>query len=149
MPIHFFSEDIDFQICDAQKIKNWIQEIIQTYDFRLSETEDLNYIFCSDNYLYQINVDYLSHDTLTDIITFDNSEKLNEIVGDIFISIDRVRENAQDLNINFEEELHRVLAHGILHLLGFQDKTKIQAEEMRQKENECLGILTRNDTKGK
>jgi len=141
MSIHFFSEDIDFQICDAEKVENWIQEVIQTYGFVLSETEALNYIFCSDNYLHQMNVDYLAHDTLTDIITFDNSEQPNEIVGDIFVSIDRVQENAQNLNVSFEEELYRVLIHGVLHLLGFQDKTKAQAEEMRQKENECLGKL--------
>lgn len=141
MPIHFFSEDIDFQICESQKIKYWMQEVIQAHGFTLSDTEDLNYIFCSDNYLHQINVDYLSHDTLTDIITFDNSEETKEIVGDIFVSIDRIRENAHHLNSDFEDELYRVLIHGVLHLLGFQDKTKIQAEEMRRKENECLEKL--------
>ncbi len=138
MAVYFFSEDIDFQLDNAEKVEKWLTETAQEYDFEFSETEDLNYIFCSDDYLHQINVEYLAHDTLTDIITFDNSETPNELAGDIFVSIDRVHENAETFAHNFEDELHRVLVHGLLHLLGFQDKTEIQAQEMRSKENEYL-----------
>jgi ssRNA-specific RNase YbeY (16S rRNA maturation enzyme) len=96
MAIHFFSEEIKFQLPQKIKRKNWLKEIADSEGFQITE---LNYIFCSDEYLYQINVDYLSHHTYTDIITFDNSEDENRIEGDIFISIDRVRENAKKHNV--------------------------------------------------
>lgn len=100
-----------------------------------------NFIFCSDAYLIQINREYLSHDTLTDIITFDNSDSPGLIETDIFISVERVKENASLLNIRHEKELHRVMIHGILHLLGFKDKTPQEKEIMRDKENEALSYL--------
>jgi rRNA maturation RNase YbeY len=91
---------------------------------------NLNYIFCSDNYLHQINVEYLDHDTLTDIITFDNSEEEETIEGDIFVSVERVEDNAKDLNVQFDDEILRVLAHGLLHLCGYDDHTDEEEAEM-------------------
>ena len=115
--------------------KNWLKQIAQSENFKIGE---LNYIFCSDEYLYKINVDYLDHHTYTDIITFDNSEKEKTIESDIYVSIDRVQENAKTHNISFEDELDRVLIHGVLHLCGYKDKTEEEEKNMRLKENESL-----------
>jgi len=101
----------------------------------------LNYIFCSDTYLHKINLEYLKHDTLTDIITFDYSEK-KQISGDIFISIDRIKENAPKFNQSTDIELNRVLIHGVLHLLGYKDKTPKEKETMRAKEDFYLTLLS-------
>jgi rRNA maturation RNase YbeY len=133
--IDFETEDINFELTNYQQVSEWIKQVIHKYDFEL---EALTFIFCSDNYLHKINLDYLDHDTLTDIITFDNSDEEGIIEGDIFISIDRVKENAQDLNVSFEDELHRVIIHGVLHLLGVDDKTPELKAIMRTKENESL-----------
>ena len=100
--------------------------------------ENLNYIFCSDSYLHKINLKYLNHDELTDIITFDNAETDGIIEGDIFISIDRIRENSLDFNKSFENELYRVIIHGVLHLAGYSDKNKIEKIEMRKLEDKYL-----------
>jgi rRNA maturation RNase YbeY len=108
------------------------------------QIKELNYVFCSDEYLYQMNVDYLNHDTYTDIITFDNSEKADELEGDIFISVDRVRENAKTLQVAEEVELTRVLSHGLLHLMGYKDKTKEEASLMRNKEEEAIELYRLN-----
>ena len=131
MAINFFTEDIPFKLSDKLKRKKWLKEIAQAENFKIGE---LNYIFCSDEYLYQINVDYLSHHTYTDIITFDNSEEEKFIEGDIFISIDRVKDNAEKLKQPEEQELSRVISHGLFHLMGYKDKTKVQASLMRTKE---------------
>ena len=133
--INFFSENIDFQLSNKQKIRQWLTQLIESHQFKITE---INYIFCDDSYLHQINIDYLQHDTLTDIITFDNSEKKGRIESDIFISIERVRENSQKFKNEFENELHRVMAHGVLHLLGFKDKTSSEKDMMRAKETEAL-----------
>ena len=133
--IHFFSENIDFDLSESQKITSWIEKIIVKEGF---EVHLLNYIFCNDEYLHQINVEYLKHDTYTDIITFDNSEKDKTIESDIFISVERVRENAIKFKTSFENELSRVLIHGVLHLLGYPDKSPEEAKIMRQKEQEAL-----------
>ncbi len=117
--------------------KKWLVQIAKEEGYKIKE---LNYIFCSDEYLYQINLDYLNHDTYTDIITFDNSEYENEIEGDIFISIDRVNENAQKLKINEETELSRVISHGLLHLMGYKDKSKKETEVMRMKEETAIEL---------
>jgi probable rRNA maturation factor len=106
------------------------------------ELEELNYIFCSDEYLHQMNLTYLNHDTLTDIITFDNSEAEQIIEGDIFISIDRVKENSEEFDVLFETELHRVLVHGLLHLFGYKDKSEREKVLMREKEEACLSLLS-------
>ena len=138
LPIEFFTEEVEFEVKNEEKVKTWLSEIISKYSFEL---ESLNYIFCSDEYLHQMNVEYLEHDTLTDVITFDNSDFEGVIEGDVFISIDRIVDNAATFNITPEEELHRVMAHGLLHLLGFDDKTPEKKQLMRSKENECLELL--------
>jgi rRNA maturation RNase YbeY len=137
-PVQFFCEDVDFEPAAPEKLTAWIERMVQEGGKELVE---INYIFCSDEYLYQMNVEYLAHDTYTDIITFDNSEYEEEIEGDIFISIDRVAENAKELGISFDRELQRVLAHGVLHLLGQGDKTEAEAQQMRQKEDFWLEQL--------
>jgi probable rRNA maturation factor len=136
--VHFFEEDITFTLEHSPQIIKWLNDIATSEDRTLVE---LNYIFCSDEYLYQMNVDYLEHDNYTDIITFDNSEEEKEIEGDIFISIDRVRENSKSLATRFQEELLRVMAHGILHLLGYNDKTEEEKTLMRKKEEACLSLF--------
>lgn len=138
MAINFFTEDIKFDLPQKQKRKAWLKQIAQSENFKVGE---LNYIFCSDEYLYQINVDYLNHHTYTDIITFDNSEEENLIEGDIFISINRVRENAQKHNQEEMSELSRVVSHGLFHLMGYKDKTKTDAEVMRSKEALAIEIF--------
>jgi len=138
MAINFFTEDIKFDLPQKQKRKAWLKQIAQSENFKVGE---LNYIFCSDEYLYQINVDYLNHHTYTDIITFDNSEEEKLIEGDIFISINRVRENAQKHNQEETSELSRVVSHGLFHLMGYKDKTKTDAEVMRSKEALAIEIF--------
>lgn len=133
--INFFIEDIQFAFKDKLHHRNWIKQIIKDEGKILKE---VNFIFCSDTYLHQINLQYLRHNNFTDIITFDRSEKKSEISGDIFISIERITENAQKFSVSFLQELHRVMAHGILHLLGFSDKRSKDKELMTIKENGCL-----------
>ena len=136
-PIEFHSEDLDFSLSNPEQVADWIASIIEQHEFELV---GLTYVFCSDDYLHQMNVEYLDHDTLTDIITFDNADEEGTVEGDIFVSIDRVRDNAQTLGIPFEDELHRVLIHGVLHLLGFKDKTDEQEALMRKQEDSCLSL---------
>jgi rRNA maturation RNase YbeY len=137
MAIHFFSEDLPFDLPQKLRRKHWLKQLAAGEGFLIKE---LNYIFCSDEYLYKINVDYLQHDTYTDIITFDNSETSGEIEGDIFISLDRVKENAKTHQQEEENELTRVLSHGLLHLMGYADKTKQAASLMRSKEDEAIEL---------
>lgn len=132
--IHFFTEDHNFSLKDRRKVRSWIDQIVQLHNNTLGE---VNYIFCSDDFLHKMNVDYLQHDTLTDIITFDYCEG-SICSGDLFISIDRVKDNAKELKSSMKDELHRVMIHGILHLLGFKDKTPQEAEEMRSQEEKSL-----------
>lgn len=140
--IFFNNEDVEFNLKQKQKIKRWIKELMIKESVTLGE---INYIFCSDDYLLKINLKYLSHDTFTDIITFDYSElstsKIKRISGDVFVSIDRVKENANKFNVGFENELKRVMAHGALHLIGYKDKKKEDKEEMTRKENEALELF--------
>ena len=133
--INFFEEDVKFKLKEKNKVKAWIKSTIEAEGYKLQE---LNYIFCSDQYLLQINQQYLHHDTYTDIITFDNSEMEAVIVGDIFISIERIRENAVKFNSGKENELHRVIIHGALHLLGYPDKTAESKKIMTGKEDHYL-----------
>jgi rRNA maturation RNase YbeY len=132
--IAFLSEDITFELKEKLKHKAWLKDAAKAEGFKIGE---LNYIFCSDAYLLDINQKYLGHDTLTDIVTFDNSEDPKMIEGDIFISIDRVQENALKFD-TAESELKRVMIHGLLHLAGYKDKDKAQKELMTIKENEHL-----------
>jgi probable rRNA maturation factor len=132
-----FNYETDFQLDNEDQISNWISQII------LSENKkegDINYIFCDDEYLVQINQQYLNHDTLTDIISFDYSVG-NELHGDIFISVERVQDNAVDYKVTFTEELQRVLAHGVLHYCGYKDKTDQDETNMRNKENEKIKMF--------
>jgi len=132
IPINFFAEDITFNIKQKGLVRNWIRNTILAEKHRLRL---INFIFCSDAYLLNINQQYLNHDTYTDIITFDNSEKDQDILGDIFISLERIRENARKLNVNETDELHRVMIHGTLHLLGYPDKGKSAKALMTEKED--------------
>ncbi len=137
--INFFQEEVSFTLKDKQKLKKWIKEAIEAEGFLLKE---LNYIFCSDEYLLQINRQYLNHDTLTDIITFDNSETPGKITGDIFISIERIWENAEKFNVTQTRELQRVIIHGALHLLGYADKKPADKKLMTEKEDFYLNKVT-------
>lgn len=137
--ISFHDEDAGFIPAHQDLLEEWIREVIDQEDGQLQE---LTYIFCSDTYLHQINVEYLDHDTYTDIITFPYAE-YPVIHSDIFISVERVRENADTLQLPFEQELHRVMIHGVLHLCGYPDKSEAEAQKMRIKEEEALAILAR------
>jgi rRNA maturation RNase YbeY len=132
--IAFLSEDITFELKEKLKHKAWLKDAAKAEGFKIGE---LNYIFCSDAYLLDINQKYLGHNTLTDIVTFDNSEDPKMIEGDIFISIERVRENALKFD-TAESELKRVMVHGLLHLAGYKDNGKAHKELMTIKENEHL-----------
>ncbi len=134
--ISFFVEDVTFNLSQKQKVRDWVNRTVREEGFkRISE---LNFIFCSDSYLLEINRQYLHHDTYTDIVTFDSSEEENVIAGDVFISIERVRENAQKFKVSEKEELHRVIIHGVLHLCGYLDKKSEDKTLMTRKENEYL-----------
>lgn len=133
--INFFEEDIAFKPKNKAALRQWIKATIEAEGYKLRE---LNYIFCSDAYLLTINQQYLKHDTYTDIITFDNSEDEGIIVGDIFISAERIRENAEKFKVSDEHELHRVMIHGALHLLGYGDKGAEKKQLMTNKEDEYL-----------
>ncbi len=129
--IQFCTEDITFSLKEKLKHKAWLNEVAKQEGKKILE---LSYVFCSDDYLLQINQEYLNHDTLTDIVTFDNSEDPKKIEGDIFISIDRVKENGKKLGTS-ETELERVMVHGLLHLLGYKDKKKEDKALMTEKED--------------
>jgi rRNA maturation RNase YbeY len=129
--VHFCTEDITFSLKEKLKHKAWLNEVAKQEGKRILE---LTYVFCSDDYLLQINQEYLNHDTLTDIVTFDNSEDPKRIEGDIFISIDRVKENGDALGTK-ETELKRVMVHGLLHLLGYKDKKIEDKAVMTEKED--------------
>jgi probable rRNA maturation factor len=132
-----FNYELDFELHNEHDISQWISNVIVSEG--KSEGE-INYIFCSDEYLLELNVKHLNHDTLTDIISFDYSLG-NEIHGDIFISIDRVKDNAIDFNVPFETELKRVMVHGILHYCGYGDKTDQDEKVMRNKEDEKIAMF--------
>lgn len=137
--IHFFTEDTNYSLKQKTLIRDWIRSAILEEGYKLQE---LNFILCSDEYLLRMNQDYLQHDTYTDVITFDNSEALKTIVGDIFISIERVQENARELGISVASELHRVMIHGTLHLLGYKDKGKAAKLKMTSREDHYLAKLS-------
>lgn len=132
-----FNYELDFKLDDEQLFSDWLSKVI------ISENKhegEINYIFCDDNYLVEINQQYLDHDTLTDIISFDYSVG-KELHGDVFISVERVVENAQDFKVTFEEELRRVIVHGILHYCGYKDKNEEDEKLMRQKEEEKMKMF--------
>lgn len=132
-----FSFQKKFNLHSRTKLKEWINK---TAEQREKKIGNISYIFCSDDELLQINNQYLKHDYYTDVITFDYSEEA-VLNGDIFISIDRVRDNAEQIGVSFEEELYRVMIHGVLHLSGVNDKTEQQAKQMRKAEEDSLKLL--------
>ena len=136
--VSFFSEDIDFKVVNPLKTKKWIKNASISEGYELSQ---LNYVFCSDEYLLEINKQYLDHDYFTDIITFDNSEEDNQLEGDIYISVDRVRDNAVTFHTDFDTEMRRVLIHGLLHLAGYEDSSEALKTAMRAKEDEYLRLF--------
>lgn len=132
-----FNYETKFALSNETILSNWLKEILNNQSFSLGE---INYIFCDDAYLHKLNVEFLDHDTLTDIISFDNTMG-KTISGDIFISVERVKENAKEFNVTFAEELHRVMIHGVLHYMGHKDKTDTQKKEMRLAEDNALSLL--------
>ena len=132
-----YNYEVDFELGDEAAFSEWISAIIESES---KKEGDINYIFCDDEYLLKLNEEYLNHDTLTDIISFDYSVG-NELHGDIFISIERVRENAADFDVAFENELKRVMAHGVLHYCGYKDKTETDSQIMRSKEEEKIKMF--------
>lgn len=130
--INFFSEAISFKLKHPRKTSGWIKSTIKREKKSL---EQLNFIFCSDEYLLEINKAYLKHNTFTDIITFNQSTIENIIEGDVYLSVDRIKENALSMNIPFDDEIHRVIIHGVLHLIGYDDKSKAAKSLMRKKED--------------
>jgi rRNA maturation RNase YbeY len=132
-----FNYETDFELANESAIESWIGRIIASE--QKSEGE-ISYVFCDDDYLLELNQQYLQHDTLTDIISFDYSLG-NELSGDIFISVERVRENAEIFNQSFENELLRVISHGVLHYCGYKDKSEADEQLMRQKENEKMAMF--------
>ena len=138
MSIRFFNEDVNFPDIRKRVVSAWLKEIISLHDKKVG---DISIIFCSDSYLLDINKQYLEHDYFTDIITFDYVEG-NVISVDIFISVDRVLENYGLFKVSFSEELHRIMAHGVLHLLGYKDKCDEDKVMMTEKENFSLQLLS-------
>jgi len=136
--IEFNKTNISFELKHKTKVRAWIEASVKEEGYNL---DNLSYIFCDDKYLLKLNKDYLNHDTFTDIITFDYSEKKGIINGEIYISIDRVKANAKEFKSTFINELHRVMIHGILHLCGYKDKSSKQKLEMRAKEDYYLSHL--------
>lgn len=135
--INIFTEGVNNPVKNKTILKNWIKQVVANEG---KKPGDINIIFCNDEYLLSINKEYLEHDYYTDIITFNyNNEKVN---GDLFISLDRVGDNAEKNNVSRETELHRVIIHGVLHLLGYNDKTKKDESVIRAKEDECLKLIS-------
>lgn len=134
--IHYHNEDNPYVISNKLKIRNWIKKVVEKEQ---KSVGSINYIFVSDEYLLKLNNESLNHDYYTDIITFDYTEK-SVLSGDLFISIDRVKDNAKQLNISFIDELHRVMIHGVLHLCGYGDKSSKEEKIMREKEDFSLNL---------
>lgn len=132
-----FNYESDFKLSDEKQFSNWLSNVIRSE--KCTEGE-INYIFCDDEYLHKMNVEFLDHDELTDIISFDYSVK-KVLNGDIFISVERVIDNAKSYHVPFEEELKRVIVHGILHYCGYKDKTDADAALMRKKEDEKIKLF--------
>lgn len=134
--ISFATQGTTFRLTQAAKHRQWLGQIAA---LEQREIESLTYVFVTDRYLAKLNVEYLNHNTLTDILTFDYSGK-GPVVGEIYISIPRVRENARNFGQSFPTELRRVMAHGLLHILGYKDKSRQQSARMRSKEEACLSL---------
>jgi rRNA maturation RNase YbeY len=137
LSVNFFNEETNFDFTDFEFLKDWISKVVINENSIIAE---INYIFCSDKYLLELNKKHLNHNYFTDVITFNYSEG-SEISADIFISLDRVKENAEKYSVSFQNELSRVALHGVLHLLKYDDKTDEEKEIMTQKEDFYLEIL--------
>ena len=131
-----FNYETNFNLDNESELSNWISQVINSENFTEGE---INYIFCDDDYLLKLNIDFLNHDTLTDIISFDYTVGKN-ISGDIYISTERVEENSKEFSVSFMEELKRVMVHGILHYCGYKDKSNSESIQMRVKENHYLNL---------
>ena len=136
--INFFSEKIRFKLSNPKKTASWIRSVIKKEKCTL---HSLNYVFCSDEYLKEINLQFLGHNTYTDIVTFNYNPSKGEIEGEIYISVDRVQDNSKTFKSDFQAEIHRVIIHGVLHLIGFNDKSKREKALMREKEDTYLSLL--------
>ena len=136
MKIFFHKESVSFPL-DTSAINNWIENAVFTLGYSL---KNLSFVFCDDEYLKNINVKHLGHDYYTDVISFDYSTE-EGLVGDVFISIERVKENAKNFKVSFNKELFRVIIHGVLHLCGFNDKTDKEIKEIRKQENHFLSLI--------
>ena len=134
-----FNYEIDFELVNEEVYSRWISSVILSENKKEGE---INYIFCDDDYLHKLNLEYLNHDTLTDIISFDYSVG-NELSGDVFISVERVEENAGDFKVDFDEELKRVMVHGVLHYCGYQDKSELDEKIMRSKEEDKIKMFSK------
>ncbi|GAA4300332.1 rRNA maturation RNase YbeY [Compostibacter hankyongensis] len=137
MAVRFFQEDVSLPLRDRRRLKAFLEQLGRQEGRPVAR---LHYIFCTDEYLLEINRQFLHHDTYTDIITFDLSEAPGALQGEIYISLPRVRENAEKFGAGFDQELHRVIFHGLLHLCGYKDKTKDDRQQMRKKEEEYLTL---------
>ena len=133
-----FHYETSFELSNENFLNDWINTIVLSHGYTIGE---INYIFCDDTYLHKLNLDFLQHDTLTDIISFDST--LGKLIGgDIFISVERVVENAKDYKVSFTNELHRVMIHGVLHYMGFKDKSIVDKKRMRKEEDNALVLLS-------
>ncbi|MCX6234746.1 MAG: rRNA maturation RNase YbeY [Bacteroidetes bacterium] len=139
--IQFFNEDISYRLRNKKSLRSWIKDTIH-HENRI--TGSLNFIFCSDQILYKLNISYLEHDSFTDVIAFDYSDENGVVSGDIYISIDRVKENAWQYKVIFKDELHRVMIHGLLHLMNYTDDTLKKKNLMRRNENKYLNMRSSN-----
>ncbi len=135
--VHFFCNGVRFKLKNPRKVSSWIKTVVEKEGASIQE---INYVFCLDSYLLTLNQGFLKHNTLTDIITFDNSDEESVLEGEIYISIERVKENAKEYEVPFEDELSRVMIHGVLHLLGYKDKKPSEKALMRKKEEACLSL---------
>ena len=144
MPAKFYEYNVTARLKDKRKLSVFLDGVVHKYAKKIEDVQ-LIYIFCTDEYLLGLNKQFLNHDTFTDIVTFDLSESKNELSGEIYISIDRVKENAAKFETSYNDELHRVIFHGTLHLCGFKDKTSADKKQMRKKEDLCLKQYFKED----
>lgn len=138
--IEFHYEDTVFRLENNELYAEWIQAVVRRFERSVGE---INYIFCSDEYLWRLNVEHLGHEDYTDILTFDLSEPGGELTVDMFISVERVADNARELDVLFDDELSRVMIHGVLHTLGFDDDDELQERRMREAEDQMLALRNR------
>jgi len=141
MPVKFYEQDISAKLKDKRKLSAYLEKLARKH-LKVKAVR-LAYIFCSDDHLHKMNRQFLNHDTLTDIITFDMSEFNDTLEGEMYISVERVRDNAEKFGVSYADELHRVIFHGALHLCGFKDKKDADIKEMRKQEAKCLKDYTK------